>query len=122
MAMTIHDMVADLRTGFEEKLKVEGKSFAAQLRKARRHLPHKVQREATYLVQSIDLMENPKLARMVDARRVRDAYYTVRDFLDAVDLPAQRSAMLFSIAGSIAFALLVTAILVLVVLVQRGFV
>lgn len=122
MVSTVRDMVDDLRLRFEEKLQVKGKSFAVQLRKARRRLPHKVRRDAMFLEQSVDLAEHPKLARMVDPSRAKTAYQNVRDYLDSVDLAAARRDAALNLVASIAFAVLVTGILVLTVLVWRGFV
>ena len=122
MARSVTDMVEELRLGFEDKLKARGKTFADQVRKAGRHLPHRVRREATFLAQSVKLTENPKLARMVDPARAKEAYLTVRDYLDAVDLAAARKTAVINMIASIAFALLVTGALVLTVLVLRGFV
>lgn len=122
MVRSVQDMVAEISVGLEDKLHVKGDTFKRQLRRARRRLPHKVYRAAVYLDQSAALSDNPKLARMIDAQRTQDAYRTVRAYLDTVNLAAERWDMTVTITASIAFALLFTGVMVIVVLVQRGFV
>lgn len=122
MALTIEDMVAELREAMAEKLRVRGRSLEAQVRKAGRRLPKRVRRDATYLAQSVTLADNPKLARMIDLPRAARAHRNVLDHLDTVNIGAERRLAALGVLASIAFALLFTAILVLIVLVQRGFV
>ena len=122
MALTIEHMVAELREAFTERLRIRGRSLEAQIRKAGRRLPKRVRRDATYLAQSVALEENPKLARMIDMPRAKQAHRNVLEHLETVDVGAERRMVALNIAASIAFALLFTGILVLFVLVQRGFV
>jgi len=122
MMMTLQDMVDEVRDGLETKLRVRGRSLEAQIRKAGRLLPRGVQKDATYLAQSIALTEHPKLARMVDMPKASRAHRNVLSYLEGTDMAAQRRGMALNIAAAVVFALLVTGGLVLFVLVQRGFV
>lgn len=122
MALTIFDIVDEVSEAMADKLRVRGKSLAIQIRKAGRMLPRRIQRDATYLAQAADVAENPKLARMVDMRKAQIARKDVLAFLETVDLAAERRNMTLQIIASIAFALLFTGIVLLFVLVQRGFV
>lgn len=122
MGMTLQHMVDEVREGLKDKLRVRGRSLGAQVRKADRLLPRRVRSDATYLAQAVGLVDNPKLARMVDMPKARQAHRNVLAYLEGVDMTAQRRGMALSIVASIGFALLVTGILVLFVLVQRGFV
>lgn len=121
MAMTMQQMVDDVRAAFEAKLLVRGASLDAQIRKAGRLLPRSVRRDATYLAQAAVLAQNPKLARMVDIAKAGRARRNVLVYLDGVDRVAQRRNAAFNMLASIAFALLVTGVILLFVLVQRGF-
>ena len=63
-----------------------------------------------------------KLAKMVDMAKARQAHRKVLAYLETVDIAAQRRDAALQVAASIAFALLVTAGLVIFVLWQRGFI
>ena len=121
MALTLQQMVDEIRPLFEQKLRVRGRSLGAQVRKAGRLLPRSAKRDAHYLAQALALAENPKLARMVDMAKAKQAHRNVMTFLDEIDLGARRGTAALKMITSIVFALLVTGILVLFVLVQRGF-
>ncbi|MDB4111082.1 hypothetical protein N9571_00780 [Yoonia sp.] len=122
MTLTMHQMVDEVRAALADKLRVRGWSLAVQVRKAGRRLPRAVRRDAVYLVQTIGLVDNPKLARMIDMRRAQLAHRNILAFLETVDVAAERRGIALQIAASIALVLLVTGLLLLFVLVQRGFV
>jgi hypothetical protein len=122
MVQMIEQNVADIRALLETKLRVRGASLAVQLRKARRQLPRGVRRDLTYLVESAELSQNPKLVRMVDTTRVARAHRNAVAFLENVDLREQRITGLINVVAAIALAVLVTAGLVIYVLVKRGYV
>jgi len=122
MALTMHQMVEEVRAGLADKLRVRGRSLAVQVRKAGRRLPRAVRRDAVYLVQTVGLADNPKLARMIDMARAQAAHRNILQFLQTVDVAAARRRIALQIIASTALAILVTGILLLIVLVQRGFV
>ncbi|WP_238111759.1 hypothetical protein [Yoonia sp. I 8.24] len=122
MVQMIEQNIAEIRALFESKLRVRGASLAVQLRKARRHLPRAVRRDVTYLVETAELSQNPKLVRMVDTARIARAHRNTVAFLENVDLREQRITGLINVVAAIALAILVTAALVIYVLVQRGYV
>ncbi len=121
MGLTLQQMVGEVRAGLDRKLRVRGRSLEAQIRKAGRLLPRAIKRDATYLARALPLAGNPKLARMVDMEKARQAHRNVLAFLEGIDLAAQRRTAALNLLASIAFALLVTGSLLLFVLVQRGF-
>ncbi len=122
MGVTLQQMADEVRAGLESKLRVRGGSLRAQLRKAGRLLPRGVRRDADYLAQGAELVRNPKLAKMVDMTKARQAHRNVLAYLETVDIGAQRRDAALHLVASIAFALLVTGLLLLFVLWQRGFV
>lgn len=122
MGVTLQQMVDEVRAGLESKLRVRGASLQVQLRKAGRLLPRKVRSDAAYLAQGAELVRNPKLAKMVDMTKARHAHRHVLAHLETVDIGARRRDAALHLVASIAFALLVTGVLLLVVLRQRGFV
>ncbi len=122
MGKDVHQQVTELRVLLDEKLGVRGRTLAIQIRKAGRLLPRHVRRDATYIAQSVALTDNPKLARMVDNAKLQRAHANVVAYLNSINVTERRVTAALNLAASIAFALLVTAVLVLFVLVQRGFV
>ncbi len=122
MVLTMQQMVNEVRDGLQGKLHVRGRSLDAQIRKAGRRLPRRVRQDATYLAQGVALMENPKLARMIDIGKARQAHRNVMAHLNSIDIAAQRRNAALNLVASIAFALLVTGVLLLFVLWQRGFI
>jgi hypothetical protein len=122
MALTMPQMVEEVRAGLADKLRVRGRSLAVQVRKAGRRLPRAVRRDAVYLVQTVGLADNPKLARMIDMARAQAAHRNILQFLQTVDVAAERRGIALQIIASIALAILATGILLLIVLVQREFV
>ncbi len=106
----------------EDRLGIRAHSLEAQLRKAGRLLPSAVQREARFLAQAQLLMQNPKLARMIDPARREQAFRLVTGHLKAIDPRARRADRRLHVAAAIALNLLVAAALVIVVLRWRGIV
>ena len=122
MVHMIEQNVAEIRALLESKLRVRGASLAVQARKAGRRLPRAVRRDLAYLIESSELIRNPKLVRMVDTNHTARAYRNTVAFLERVDLREQRITKLINLAAAIALAVLATAALVIFVLVQRGYV
>lgn len=120
MAMTLQDMVAEVRAELAEKLRVRGRSLEVQIRKARRHLPRYVRKEAAYLAKVLALTRNPKLARTIDHRRAQAAHDTILRYLRSVDFAQARRTALLNFLASLAFGLLSTLVLVVFLLWARG--
>ncbi|WP_375254524.1 hypothetical protein [Yoonia sp.] len=120
--MTLDTIVADVREGLAARLRVRGKTLAVQMRKAGRRLPRHIRRDLTYLIEAQQLDAHPKRAAQVDMGRATKARRSVLAYLETVDLAAERWTMILGVVASIAFAMLVTGIILLFVLVQRGFV
>ena len=120
MASDIHTQVDEIRALLDQKLGVRGRTFEAQVRRARRYLPRGLRRELVYFAQAHALADNPKLQRMINRPRLEAAYRKSVYFLERADIGQTRKATVMGVAASIGFGLLVTAILVLVVVVQRG--
>ena len=99
----------ELQTLMTERLRVRGRTFERQLRKAGRLLPRKVRSEAAFLLQARTLMQNPKLARMVDQDRVAKAHQFVAEYLQSVDPVARRKDLILRTAALWSFYLLLAA-------------
>ena len=74
------------------------------------------------IVAAQKLAANPKLARRLDAPALKAAYDGLSAHLGAIDVADRRKGKLLSLAGSIAFNLLVVIVGFLVWLWWRGYV
>ncbi|WP_019956182.1 hypothetical protein [Yoonia vestfoldensis] len=122
MASDIHTQVDEIGTLLDQKLGLRARTFEAQVRKARRFLPRALRRELIYLAQAEALADNPKLHRMIDRPRLDAAHRNALAYLDRIDVKQKRRTAALNVVASIAFGILVTAIVVIFVLVQRGLV
>ena len=113
------DRVAGL---MEERLRVRGQGLSEKLRKGGRLLPRKVRAAAEVLAQGAAMAQNPKLLLQVDQAAVAAAYDTCVRHLGGVNGGDRRKGLVVGVAASIAMSVLVVALLVIAVLIWRGFV
>lgn len=113
------DRVAGL---MEERLRVRGQGLSEKLRKGGRLLPRKVRAAAEVLAQGATMAQNPKLLLQVDQAAVAAAYDICVRHLGGVNGGDRRKGLLVGVAASMAMSVLVVALLVIAVLVWRGFV
>jgi len=122
MADQIATYIADIRALFESKMWIKGRDLKTQLRKAGRRLPKKIRRDVALLIDLERTVANPKLARMADMDKAAKAHAQIVTFMEKRDPRAALWDRIIGITASVAFALIVVAVLVLYVLVKRGFV
>jgi hypothetical protein len=122
MASDIHMQVEEISALLDQKLGLRARRLETQVRKARRFLPRALRRELIYLAQAEALADNPKLHPMINRPRLDAAHRNAVAYLERIDLKERRRTAALSVAASIAFGLLVTVVLVITVLVQRGLV
>jgi hypothetical protein len=120
-AVTIQQMADRVASLLEERLNAGGGSFADKLRKAGRQLPRRVREAAEVLAQAGIAAQNPKLLRRIDEEKVAAAYDVCVRHLGGVNAGDRRRGRVLGVAASIAFSLLVVALLLLAVLRWRGF-
>lgn len=101
-AATLNKHVTDISALMSQRLRVHGRTFEAQVRKAGRALPKARAREARYLVHAQTLSQNPKLIRMIDHAQVQRASVNLTDFLNTVDPNARRKDRVLAVLGVLA--------------------
>ena len=69
----------------EERLKLKGRTLEQQVGKLGRTVPRGIARDARHVARAQVLVQNPKLARMVDEREFRRAANAVIAHLEALD-------------------------------------
>lgn len=119
---TVQQMANRVDQLLEERLHLRGGTLEDKLRRAGRRLPRAVREAGGALATAVTMMQSPKLMRQVDDETVAIAYDICVRHLTKVSPGAARRGMILNIAASIAFSLLVVAVLVVAVLYWRGFV
>ena len=120
--MDLDDRLDKIAALMEERLGLRGDGFEAKLARAGRLLPKKLRREGALLVEARALATHPKLARRVDARRLKKSMRIFERYLERVDpLERQKTRLINWLAG-IAFSLFVLFGLAVAVMAWRGLV
>jgi hypothetical protein len=101
-ATLLDTQIEELRALLRTRLSIRGKTLPAQIRKAGRLLPRAVRRDATFLAEAQAMMQNPKLARMVDPAKLDLAHKSVVTFLESVDPKERRKDRLLGLLGYLA--------------------
>jgi len=119
-AVTIQQMADRVAGLMEERLGVRGAGLEAKLRKGGRLLPRKVRAAAEGLAAFATKAENPRLLTQISIEEVAAAYDLCVRHLSALQAGRWRATMLIGTAGSVAFSLLVVAVLLAVFVWWRG--
>lgn len=95
-----------VKKGLEEAFGVRAKTLALALRKTGRRLPKRLQAEAGRIVDAQGFGGHPKMMRQVDGKALDGAEAKVIAFLKGIDRADRRKGFWLSIAGVVAFNLL----------------
>ena len=110
-----HSRVAALETLMQTKLGVRGPSLSARFKRAGRRLPRRIQKAGRVISEAQTLSANPKLARMLDPKRLNAAFADVTTHLETIDPVDRRKGLVLGVLGGMVFnlILLIAAILAL---------
>jgi hypothetical protein len=120
--VTVQQMADRVDQLLEERLRLKGGTLDSKLRRAGRRLPRAVRDAGAALSTAVMMMQSPKLMHQVDDATVAVAYDICVRHLTAINPGAARNGMILNIAASIAFSLLVVAVLLVSFLYWRGFI
>jgi hypothetical protein len=120
--VTVTQMADRVEALLEERLGLKGGTLEDKLRRAGRRLPGPVRDAGAGLAAAVAMMQSPKLMHQVDDETVAIAYDICVRHLTKVNPGAARKGMILNIAASIAFSLLVVAVLLVGFLYWRGFI
>jgi hypothetical protein len=120
-AVTIQQMADRVAALMEERLRIKGSTLSQKLRKGSGLLPRKVRAEARELARFSVMAQNPKLLMQVDESRVAEAYDICLRYLNTVSVWDRRRAALVNMVLSILGNLLVVAVVVVCILLWRGY-
>lgn len=114
--------VARIGRLIEQRLGIKGVDFADQLRRCGRWLPRSVRRDGARLAEAHQTLSHPNLSRQVDTGAARAAAERMATHLQTIDPRQRRRTRILGILSVIAFNLLVVFVVLVCVLVWRGFV
>jgi hypothetical protein len=121
-AVTITQMADRVAALIEERLGVRGRGLEDKLRRAGRRLPKRVRTAGDLLAEAAAMAQNPKLLVRVDEARVAEAYDICLKYLNKLNKGDRRKGAILGVAASVAFSILVVAVLVVAFLYWRGLV
>lgn len=92
------------------QLRVKGEGLADVAARAGRRLPRHLRAEVAAIVEAEAMSENPKLARLIDEKRIRSAERKVRKYLDRQNPGAERRAAFLDRLAAVAFVFVVVVL------------
>lgn len=114
-------MIAGLKAQLKERLGVGGADLMVALGRARHRLPRRVYRQGLLLARAEPLAGHPKLRLTLDAPALIVAAAEVSRHLETIDLADRRKGWWLGMLGGLSFNLILTVIVLVAVLVWRGF-
>ena len=121
MSVSVQQMANRVADLMEQRLRVGGSGLAAKLERGARFLPRKVRREARYLAEADQAARVPRLQMQLDYEKIARAYDVCVRYLKPLGASARRKAILLDILTGFGSGIFVTIVLVLVVMMWRGF-
>lgn len=119
--ISIESQIQTIMTLLREKLGVRGANLATALRRARYRLPRKVYRQGARLVRAEPLAAHPKLCLTLDQTALTEAATGVQTYLETIDVADRRKGWLLGMLGGLSFNLILAFVLLISVLIWRGF-
>lgn len=118
---SVQQMAGRIAELMEARLRIRGEGLATKLRRGGRFLPRKVRRHAEYLAQADAEARVPKLLTRLDHERIAEAYDVCVRYLKPLGAGARRRAILLDMFTGFATGLFATGVLVIVLLLWRGY-
>ncbi|WP_413875095.1 hypothetical protein [Albidovulum sp.] len=119
--VSVQQMAGRVAELMEARLRVRGRGLAEKLRRGGRLLPRKVRRKAEFLARSAEQAGVPRLQMQLDHERIAEAYDACVHYLKPLGASARRRAVLLEMVTGFATGLFVTGVLVVALLLWRGF-
>jgi hypothetical protein len=118
---TIQTEIAQSLALMRDKLGIRGKSVHQTLSKAQRLLPATTYGALRSLAEAEPILHHPKLSLTLDADALTQAARDVQTHLEGIDTADRRKGWWLGMLGGLSFNLIAFAVLLVVVLVWRGF-
>ena len=119
--VSVQQMAGRIAELMEARLRIRGEGLAEKLRRGGRFLPRKVRRHAEYLAKADAEARVPRLLTRLDHERIAEAYDACVRYLKPLGAGARRKAILLDMLTGLATGLFATGVLVIVLLLWRGY-
>lgn len=120
--MTPKQQVQDIRDQIQSRFGVEGPSLAVQLRRLGRRVPKAIKVPLHQMAEAEKMLDNPKLAHQIDTRQMALAHEACCAGLSKITLMGRRKAAVLGALGGFSANLIILFVILVLVLVWRGFV
>ncbi len=120
-ATDVQQMAARVAALIEARLNVGGATLDEKLRRGGKRLPRNVRREAAYLAEVAHNAKVPKLMVQIDHARAVHAYGACLHHLKRLGAGERRKTMAMQILTGIGAGVFITGVLILLVLIWRGY-
>ena len=117
----IAETSADLLLLMKEKLRVRGRTLGAAMHRARHRVPRRIRRALERLAEAEALSANPRLRLMLDETALDRAERDVRAYLAEIDPADERKGWYLGILAGLTINLLTLVVLLIAVLLWRGY-
>lgn len=104
-----------------DKLRVRGQTLSTVLARGRWRMPRRIARAAQRLVEAEQTAQNPRLRMMLDHDALAKDMRDLRAFLDDIDPADERKGWFLGILASLAINLLTLVVLLIAVMIWRGY-
>lgn len=120
-AASVHEMAERVADLLEARLNIGGKTLADKLRRGGRRLHRRIRREADYLAQAAGLAEVPRLLGQIDPVRTQHAYDACLRYLRPIGGGERRRTFAMQVLTGMGLGVFATGLMVVLVLVWRGY-
>lgn len=110
----------DLRVLMAKHLGVKAKTFERACKSAGRRIPRHLRKPAARLAEAVQMAQNPKLQRYMDAQALNTDYRALNDWLVEKDYAEERKTRRLNTMALIAFQMLLIAVVLIAFLRWRG--
>lgn len=120
-AQTIQTEMSQTLEKMREKLGIRAASLTEAQGKARRLMPRGIYKGVKVLAAAEPFLNHPKLRQTVDIDTLTKATTDLLSYLDGIDLADRRKGWWLGMLGGLSFNLIALSVVLLVVLVWRGY-
>ncbi len=103
------------------QLGLSGSTLTKVSQRGRRVFPRRIRNQIKRLIDAQTMAENPKLMRQLDLAGLQKSHKEIVTYLTAIDPNARHRDLLWSIFGSLGISLFILGGVVIVALVQLGY-
>ena len=119
--METNERVRAMAEKISSQLRVRGEGLAEVTERAGRKLPRYLRADAAVMIEAEKLAANPKLARMVDERRLLKAEKRLNRYLDKQSPAVERRGEILDVIAKVAFVFVTVVLSVFFLLIWRGY-